>query len=69
MMDSKEILKLILPEYLVEHFNITKVEELNSRLDIYFEEKNDYGHQLPDRQLVSKGFYGSSTKVVFTHKV
>ncbi|SDH74424.1 hypothetical protein [Myroides phaeus] len=39
MMDSKEILKLILPEYLVEHFNITKVEELNSRLDIYFEEK------------------------------
>ncbi|SDH51745.1 hypothetical protein SAMN05421818_105124, partial [Myroides phaeus] len=36
MMDSTEILKLILPEYLVEHFNITKVEELNSRLDIYF---------------------------------
>ena len=57
MMDSKELLKLILPEYLVEHFNITKVEELNSRLDIYFEEKNDYGNQLPDRQLISKGFY------------
>ncbi|RRJ86136.1 transposase [Paenimyroides tangerinum] len=61
MMDSKEILKLILPEYLVEHFNITKVKELNSRLDIYFEEKNDYGHQLTDRQLISKGFYPMTT--------
>lgn len=43
MMDSKEILKLILPEYLVENFKITKVEELNSRLDIFFEENNDFG--------------------------
>jgi len=48
---------LTLPEYLVEHFNITKVEELNSCLDIYFEEKNDCGNQLADRQLILKGFY------------
>ncbi|EPH11140.1 hypothetical protein HMPREF9713_02062 [Myroides odoratimimus CCUG 12700] len=45
MMDSQEILKLILPTYLVEHFNITKVEELETKLHIYFEEKNDYGNQ------------------------
>lgn len=61
MMDNKELLKLILPEYLVEHFNITKVEESNSRLDIYFEEKNDYGNQLTDRLLISKGFYPMAT--------
>ena len=60
-MDSKELLKLILPEYLVEHFNITKVEELNTQLDIYFEEKNDYPSQLTDRILVSKGFYPMAT--------
>jgi len=57
MIDSKEILKLILPEYLVEHFNITKVENLNTRLDIYFEEKNNYGNQLTDQQLILKGFF------------
>ncbi|EKB04673.1 hypothetical protein HMPREF9711_02002 [Myroides odoratimimus CCUG 3837] len=45
MMDSQEILKLILPTYLVEHFNITKVEELETKLHIYFEEKNNYGNQ------------------------
>ena len=56
-MDSKELLKLILPEYLVEHFNITKVEEVETRLDIFFEQKNDYGKQLEQRQLISKGFY------------
>lgn len=61
MMDSKEILKLILPAYLVEHFNIPKVEELNNRLDIYFEEKNDYDYQLTEKQLVSKGFYPMTT--------
>lgn len=61
MMDSKEILKLILPEYLVENFKITKVEELNSRLDIFFEENNDFGKQSPDRQLISKGFYPIAT--------
>lgn len=56
-MDSLELLKLILPKYLVEHFNIIKVEELETRLDIYFEERNDYSSQCPDKQLVSKGFY------------
>lgn len=50
-MDSKEILKLNLLKYLIEHFDITKVEELNSRLDVYFEEKNDYGNQLTDKGL------------------
>lgn len=46
---------------MVEHFNITKVEELNSRLNIFFKEKNYYGHQLTDRQLISKGFYPLTT--------
>lgn len=60
-MDSKEILKLILPEYLVEHFNIIKIEELSTKLHIYFEEKNDYGNQCPGRQLISKGFHNMIT--------
>lgn len=40
MIDSIAILKLSLPENLIEHFNINKVEDLTSRLDIYFEEMN-----------------------------
>ncbi|MTG99123.1 hypothetical protein GJV76_13455 [Myroides sp. BIT-d1] len=56
MMDNGGLLKLILPKYLVEHFNIIKVEELATRLDIYFEEKNDYAIQCTDKHLVSKGF-------------
>lgn len=61
MMDSTEILKLILPAYLVEHFNIIKIEELETKLHIYFEEKNDYGNQCPERQLISKGFHSMIT--------
>lgn len=61
LIDSKEILKPIRPVYLVKHFNIIKVEELNSRLYNYFEEKNDYGNQLTAKQLISKGFYPMTT--------
>lgn len=40
MLNDAEILKLFLPELLIEHFDIIKFEEENKILHIYFEEKN-----------------------------
>ena len=40
MLNDSELLKLLLPEYLIEYFGIIKFEEENKILHIYFEEKN-----------------------------
>ncbi|MFC3159561.1 hypothetical protein ACFOEQ_14485 [Chryseobacterium arachidis] len=40
MLNDAEILKLFLPELLIEHFEMMKFEEENKILHIYFEEKN-----------------------------
>lgn len=39
MLNDAELLKLFLPELLIEHFEIVKVEEENKVLHIYFDEK------------------------------
>jgi len=39
--EIKSLLKLILPEFLIDNFQITKVEEISSRIDIYLEENKD----------------------------
>ena len=40
MLNDAEILKLFLPELLIEHFDIIKFEEENKILHIYFEERS-----------------------------
>lgn len=40
MSNASELLKLLLPEYLIEYFEILKFEEENNILHLYFEEKN-----------------------------
>ncbi|MFS4469900.1 transposase [Chryseobacterium sp. T20] len=56
MISDHELLKLLLPEFLVEHFDITKAEQHNTELHIYFEEKNIISHEYSDRLIESKGF-------------
>jgi hypothetical protein len=56
MLNSYEILKLLLPEFLVEYFDITKTQEIDGVLHISFEEKSNPPVELSDRLLNSKGF-------------
>lgn len=70
-----ELLKLILPSFLVAHFELKKSEQKGERLHLYFEEKNKVPNEFSSRQLVSKGFYNEITiqdfplrgKYVFLH--
>lgn len=45
----------MLPEVLVEHFELTKTEEKGEELHLYFEEKNIVPAEHNSRQLVSHG--------------
>ena len=40
--ESRTILKLLLPEFLVDDFQIVKVEEISSIIDIYLGENNEF---------------------------
>lgn len=52
-----DLLKLILPEMLVEHFDLVKSEEHEGKLNLHFEERNVIPQELKTRQLVSKGYH------------
>lgn len=61
-MKAEDILKSLLPEYLVEYFDITKVYETpDETLHIEFEEKNVIPEEFSSRQYISKGFLPSIT--------
>ena len=60
-MESTELLKLILPEYLIEYFDITKSETKEAILHLYFEEKNTIPKEFSSLQLQSKGFHKEIT--------
>jgi hypothetical protein len=61
MLSEQELLKFLLPEYLVEYFNITKIEEKEGLLHLYFEEKNNVPREFSSLQLQSKGFHEEIT--------
>ena len=56
MVNETEILKLLLPEFLVEHFDIVKYAEENKILHINFEEKSTIPQEFSSQMLQSKGF-------------
>lgn len=70
-----DLLKHILPPFLVEHFELTKSEQKGEQLHLYFEEKSKVPNEFANRQLVSKGFYNEISiqdfplrgKYVFLH--
>ncbi|MGX5685603.1 ISAon1 family transposase N-terminal region protein [Chryseobacterium cucumeris] len=48
--------KLLLPEFLVEYFDILKAETHDAQLHIYFEEKSIIPAEFKEKLLESKGF-------------
>ena len=51
------MLKLLLPEYLVDYFKVMSYTKESDRLHFYFEEKNDPPVEYGKDRLSSKGFY------------
>jgi hypothetical protein len=56
-----ELLKLVLPELLVDFFDLVKVEKQQETLHLYFEEFNKPPIEYSDRELISKGFHDEIT--------
>jgi len=54
-------MKLLLPDFLVDHFEIVKIESLDSRIDIYLEELIDPPDDLTSQPMISHGFHKQST--------
>lgn len=52
-----DLLKLVLPAMIVEHFDLIKSQQNGERLELYFEEKNTPPQEFENRQLASKGFH------------
>ncbi len=58
---EKDLLKLLLPDFLVDHFEVVKLESLNSRIDIYLEERIEVPQEFSSEQLISHGFHKQAT--------
>lgn len=61
MLNSFEILRLLLPEFLIEYFDITAISTIDDVLHISFEEKNIIPDEFKERNLNSKGFHPEIT--------
>jgi Fe-S cluster biosynthesis and repair protein YggX len=69
------LLKLFLPDILVEHFDLISSNEIGETLHLYFEEQNKPPVEHASKLLVSKGFHDEITvqdfplrgKKVFLH--
>jgi hypothetical protein len=55
----EDLVKLLLPDFLVDHFTIIKVEEIEGVLHIDFEEKNSIPQEFSTRSYQSNGFHSS----------
>jgi len=51
--EFRTILKLLLPEFLVDNFQVVKVEDISTIIDIYLEEKKEFN----DPNYISHGFH------------
>ena len=61
MSQEHELLKLLLPEYLVEYFEIIEFKEKEGLLHLYFEERNTVPKEFCKLHLQSKGFHEEIT--------
>lgn len=51
------LLKLLLPEYLVDYFDVVEYKSEGEKLHLYFEEKNNPPQEFGKDKLSSKGFH------------
>jgi len=56
-----DLLKLILPELLVEHFDLSKYSVENEVMHLYFEERNIVPKEASERILIAHGFHKELT--------
>ena len=56
-MEDTELLKLLLPEFLVEYFTVSRYNKEDDHLHLYFEEKNSPPPEYFHDRLSSKGFH------------
>ena len=56
-----DLIKLILPQFLVENFDLKKSKKEKEVLHLYFEERNTPPQEHSSRLLVSKGFHKEVT--------
>ena len=61
MSGENELLKLLLPEYLISHFDMVSFEEKDNLLHMYFEEKSTVPKEFSSLHLQSKGFHDEIT--------
>lgn len=52
-----DLLKLVLPEMIVDHFDLVESSKEEEKLQLFFEEKNTLPKEIKDRELISKGFH------------
>ena len=55
-MNSVDLLKLMLPDFLMDNFEIVSVVNSEENLHLYFEEKSKPPKEFDNMELVSKGF-------------
>lgn len=60
-MEEKELLSLLLPEGLLEYFDVVSMKFKDKQYFIYLEEKNIHPEQFKEDKLTSKGFYDEVT--------
>jgi len=58
---SLDLLKLILPELLITHFNITNHKTIDGSLHLYFEEKKAIPKEEKHQILIAHGFHKEVT--------
>lgn len=54
-----KLLHYILPSFLLEHFDLSDIQESDGILHISLEEPNIIAAELSDKKLLSKGFFKS----------
>lgn len=56
-----ELIKLILPEFLVDHFDLVKTVKADEKMHLYFEERNIVPIETRDCILIAHGFHNELT--------
>lgn len=54
------MMQLLLPEFLIEYFEIKNIETVGGRIEIYLEEKIEVPEEYKDAMMISHGFHKQS---------
>lgn len=55
-MDTSDYVRIFLPSFVVSHFDVIKMTDSGTRIDIYLDEKRSLSSDLLSRPVVSYGF-------------